>query len=579
MQIVNMGRPRIDKGWLLVVITVAIAYISVFAYVHVGHVVFRYVGNNYTITYIRYPELLQPFGSLFFDPPTIFPMITVNVRNLPNNRVGTVSIYLSAPTTNGFIDLGTYAINESLSKHSVSLLIDLSNYVEPAIELIKQLHNNPANSGPSVLAFITTIVNDSGRLYAVTDAITIPVILGLAEGSVVTVNVNFTPQIISQVHIINTTSKQDPSPPSTIQGSCTWIYPRPVKICTTWKETNTIANSSNAPLPILITYIGPSNVYPYSANYIDDIGMIVNIVVYTSSSSSFGFDMSLVVPTRSGKPFIEVPGPSYSWSVNSSYSQTQLAYDCGFYDSINIPNTPSSCYYSGGKYLTQLPAFGSNGGLMAISIYGTEYILNYTEYECSYLWGIISLGCQAINYSYLAWFAPNSVPNGQWAAGGFIDTNPAAQGTWLSKLVYTLFNSGAVKYVALSSQVGPSDTYTISTNNVYSSAGSSYGFAFGMPAIAICYLLGIGCPPQTEYLIIGVYAQSSSSMTPFYQFYSLISTTDTLPNTYFCYPGYYVYVQPLNNYYSAPMIIVEPNPAPSCLSHPIHLIRPINSTK
>ncbi|MGC8608148.1 MAG: hypothetical protein ACP5L5_11385, partial [Vulcanisaeta sp.] len=154
------------------IIAVATAYISVFIYVHTGHVIFRYVGNNYTVTYIRYPELPQPFGSLHFDPPTIFPiifpMITVNVRNLPNNRVGTVSIYLSAPTTSGFIDLGTYSINESLSKHSASLLINLSNYVEPAIELIKQLHNNPANSGPSVLAFITTIVNDSGKLYAVT---------------------------------------------------------------------------------------------------------------------------------------------------------------------------------------------------------------------------------------------------------------------------------------------------------------------------------------------------------------------------------------------------------------------------
>ncbi|MGC9153630.1 MAG: hypothetical protein ACP5GY_07860 [Vulcanisaeta sp.] len=138
--------------------------------------------------------------------------------------------------------------------------------------------------------------------------------------------------------------------------------------------------------------------------------MIVNIVVYTSSSSSFSFDMSLVVPTRSDKPFIEVPGPSYSWSASFSYSQTQLDYGCGFYDSINMPNYPSTCSYNGGQYSTQLPAFGSNGGLITISIYGTEYILNYTEYECSYLWGIISLGCQAINYSYSTWFAPNSAP-------------------------------------------------------------------------------------------------------------------------------------------------------------------------
>ncbi|WP_054856668.1 hypothetical protein [Vulcanisaeta sp. JCM 16159] len=471
-----------------------------------------------------------------------------------------------------------------MSRRSASIIINVSNYVKPAIELIRQLHSNPTNSGPSILAFITTIVNESGRLYAVTDVITIPVIPGLARGSVVTVDVNFTPQIISQLTISDqpqSTASQDPGPPSTISGSCTWFFP--FEVCTEWEETKVIAQSSDAPLPLVITYIGPSNQYPHSASYTYEVDESAEVAISTSTSSYIGFDMSLAVPTSSGEPFIEVPGPGYGWSTSTSSSTMLLNYQCFFHDSLTSNEPSSVCGYGNPTSSTtqqQLPDFGSNGGLMSINIYGTEYILNYTEYECTYYLGIAQLGCEAINYSYSAWFAPSTAGNGQWSAGGYIDTNPTAQSTWLSKLVYALASGNLLKYQPITSTYGPASFYRITSLTLVSS-GSSNEYAVGIPAAAICYLMGIDCPPQVDYLTVGIDLSSTSYVNAVY---NLVSSTEApSSNVYFCDPGYYelnenVYIQNLQGYYPVPMMIAEPNPAPFCLSQPIYFIRPINAT-
>lgn len=127
---------------------------------------------------------------LAFDQPGEYPSIQVNIMNAPKpypRANARFSVYAVGPAVNGFVDVGRYLSN------STSFSMNLGGYTEYADELDRYLGGmTPDDAGPSVTLFISSIGYYGGSPPGVsTGFVTIPIIPGLAEGSMIYLDVNF----------------------------------------------------------------------------------------------------------------------------------------------------------------------------------------------------------------------------------------------------------------------------------------------------------------------------------------------------------------------------------------------------
>ena len=540
---------RMRTKWLIITVLVVVtAYASLFTYAHIGRTVLRYSGPGYVVEYVRYPRLPWPLNILALSPPNTYPLINIAITNAPRpypHVNARFFIYATGPSVGGFVGIGHYL------SHSTSFVINVGNYTGYALELDSYLRMTPDMAGPSIMLFISTITNSSKGPSVVTEFVTVPIILKLARGSVISVIINYT-RVARAVLPINATgdaalSFQDPStqPPSTIPAGCVLINNGHDKgeECWYWQLNTVLLTRDNVPLPLAAQVIRQPEV-----KYVGQSDISVSIT-YTKVY----FVLSLAIPTDTGVN-VEMPGIGYVIRVPGN--QIPLDYTCEFLNPSLVRAVPY-CEYSGTNN-NVVPPNITNAGAYGIALIGYLEIANYTEYECigplgaPCTYGIVKL----VQWAVMTWFAAyNNTRVNELEAEPL---NPTVVMNYVQTL---LNNSRAVVTITF-----PSGALAISLSGVYNQANVSQPVALVDDVGAILKAMGVPLPQPLQqfsnYLITGLTFNTWTLL--------VIQTTITTENLIgacthspIAYGfNYQIYVSKLGSYYPASAPYVDFNVGP-----------------
>ncbi len=414
-------------------------------------------------------------------------------------------------------------------------------------------------AGPSIILFISTITNTSSGPSVITGFVAVPIIPGLAKGSVINVVVNYT-RVARTVLTVNAAGNstlffKDPStqPPNTISAGCVVISSGPYKNeeeCWYWQLNTVLFTQSNTPFPVVAQIIQSSEV-----NYIGESETRVNIELSQSTYTEAGFALTLAIPTSTGIN-VEAPGIGYMLQLPSgSSSYTLLNYEC-YFTNPSVPITPS-CTYSNTNYVVSAPSI-SGAGAYGFAVVGYLEIANYTEYECIGPLGDPCIGTvEPVQWAVMTWFAAyNNTSVNEFEA------EPLSP-TVMMNYVQTLLSNEAFNTVTF-----PSGTVSITIGDVDTQVSATPLFALAGDMGSILEAMGVSIPPELgqflNYLIVGIsfnaqtisYISSSVSITS----QPLTGACDGSPVVYEF--NYQVYVSNLSIYYPAPTLYADFNAGP-----------------
>ncbi|WP_069807159.1 hypothetical protein [Vulcanisaeta thermophila] len=401
----------------------------------------------------------------------------------------------------------------------------------------------PDVAGPSVILFISTVTNTSKGPVVDTGFVTIPIVPGLANGSVVNVVINYT-ALYKVETPINTTNPHSPNPQDPLKQApmgCLMIS-RGEWECWYWQLNTVLLTWNNTPFPVAAEIIGPSEV-----NYVYESEFIVTIELTQSTYTEAGFDLSLAIPTGTGVN-VEIPGAGFTIQFNQPY--ILLEYECVF-----IPLPASFCAYAGGPSMLS-PYHITGPGAYGVAIVGYLEIANYTEYECIGPVGNPCMGTtKPVQWVLTTWFAAyNNTEANKLEAEPL---NP----TVMMNYIQSLLNNGAFNTITF-----PGNTLYLSINSVGEEVNTTPFIVLAADLGTMLEAMGVPIPNALtlylNYLLVGIS-----------NIYSTASVTAG-PNTGACAHNpiayeleYQVNINSLNGHYLAPTLYADFNLSP-CITKP-----------
>ncbi len=461
------------KSYALIITLIAIAYITLQLY-------------EYTVRSLVYSSGVM---SVYYEPRLFGgTLLELGLEGFQ----GLVAVRLYAPTIDGFDIVGEgsgFGVVE----------VDVSDYVGEAWNLTRWLGWSPDRAGPSILALILVAEEDKGRglVNISTQAITIPLIPGKAEGKRLKVEVK--PDPLRLATIKAKPGIEVKSPPDRVGEICTY-YPGPGGgyECYYWELNQTLYEDRRG-IPMLMTGILEYN----DAMNIKEIINTIEINLYTMNAEYISFDLGLAITASLGSAefTLHTPGPGFTIYKTGDIQQDNLfSLDCTFYSSV-LSSRDSECKYMGVRWDIDVGEYS----YYAVVATGFRGDLAYSEYlfvHESCLAGFCER--EVLNTSHAVWAAPRSNSNGKIVPWQHVD-DYAFDGENISELASMI--RGHLQQGDLPTDSGG---YTmVSISHIIIDSSSSLGFAFGLPIGSLILLVAGNTLPNfawavLPFLVVGV---------------------------------------------------------------------------
>ena len=300
---------------------------------------------------------------------------------------------------------GFYLVGGADGRGSVSL--DITGYVNDVYNYTQTLGWDPDRAGPSLLALILVAEENKPQrlLNITTQAISIPIVPGMAKGSTVKVEVEYRPITLKSVKLKPGVEVKEP--PNRVGEICTY-YPGPGGgyECYYWELNQTLYQSAQG-VPVLAVSLGDSD-----GQLVYQVINSIKIDLIEANAPYFSVNMGFAIGIRgtgSGTlSQLSIPGPGFT--VYREYDATKdrlFDLDCIFINQY-LADLNSGCEYFNDS-LGDIPEFYGDSvvftgfvGDFALA----EYV--FVREEC------YSYGCDVEvmdNISVAAWMAPVADPD------------------------------------------------------------------------------------------------------------------------------------------------------------------------
>jgi hypothetical protein len=245
---------------------------------------------------------------------------------------------------------GGGVVKDYISASGGSASRSIARFVSEAARVTVDAGGNPSADGPSIIVFLSALVEEDGTLYALADIATVPIVPGKVKGKEVILEWRISP--IAKFKV-NTTTSQTQSysatksmdslqPPRRIDDRCVpdWWYTK----CYYWEFNTTIATFYNEIGHFMLTWLDS-----ISGDYVESVIHIANLQVPGGHNASVGILIPVGVQFKDGRLELVYPGTGFQYtSPKDTSSRLLLDVSCIYYNKKNrkLVSSTGVCYWS-----------------------------------------------------------------------------------------------------------------------------------------------------------------------------------------------------------------------------------------
>ena len=249
---------------------------------------------------------------------------------------------------------GEGVVKDYISASGGSASKSIARFVSEAVRVTVEAGGNPSVDGPSIIVFLSALVEEDGTLYALADIATVPIVPGKVKGKEVILEWRISP--IARFKV-NTTTSQTQSysapksidslqPPRRIDDRCVpdWWY----TACYYWEFNTTIATFYNERGHFMLTWLDSID-----GDYVDWVIHTAKLRILQGVNTYVGIAIPVGVQFNDGKHELVYPGIGFQHTLPKGASgRVLLDVSCLYYNKKLVSST-GVCYWrdaSGRQY-------------------------------------------------------------------------------------------------------------------------------------------------------------------------------------------------------------------------------------
>jgi len=220
---------------------------------------------------------------------------------------------------------GEGVVKDYISASGGSASRSIARFVSEAARVTVEAGGNPSVDGPSIIVFLSALVEEDGTLYALADIATVPIVPGKVKGKEVILEWRISP--IAKFKV-NTTTSQTQSysapksidslrPPGRIDDRCVpdWWY----TACYYWEFNTTIATFYNERGHFMLTWLDGID-----GDYVDQVTHDAMLKILKGYNIYVGIAIPVGVQFRDGKHELVYPGIGFQYTLPGGASERRL---------------------------------------------------------------------------------------------------------------------------------------------------------------------------------------------------------------------------------------------------------------
>jgi len=242
---------------------------------------------------------------------------------------------------------GGGVVEDYISASGGSASKSIARFVGEAARVTVEAGGNPSVDGPSIIVFLSALVEEDGTLYALADIATVPIVPGKVKGKEVILEWRISP--IAKFKVNTTTSQtqsySDPKsidslqPPRRIDDKCVpdWWYTK----CYYWEFNTTIATFYNERGHFMLTWLNSID-----GDYVDRVIHTAKLRILQGVNPYVGIAIPVGVQFNDGKHELVYPGIGFQHTLPKGASgRVLLDVSCIYYNKKLVSFT-GVCYWS-----------------------------------------------------------------------------------------------------------------------------------------------------------------------------------------------------------------------------------------
>jgi hypothetical protein len=242
---------------------------------------------------------------------------------------------------------GWGVVEDYISASGGSASKSIARFVSEAARVTVEAGGNPSVDGPSIIVFLSALVEEDGTLYALADIATVPIVPGKVKGKEVILEWRISP--IAKFEV-NTTTSQTQSysapksidslqPPRRIDDKCVpdWWYTK----CYYWEFNTTIATFYNERGHFMLTWLNSID-----GDYVDRVIHTAKLRILQGVNPYVGIAIPVGVQFKDGKHELVYPGIGFQHTLPKGASgRVLLDVSCIYYNK-KLVSFSGVCYWS-----------------------------------------------------------------------------------------------------------------------------------------------------------------------------------------------------------------------------------------
>lgn len=243
---------------------------------------------------------------------------------------------------------GWGVVEDYISASGGSASKSIARFVSEAARVTVEAGGNPSVDGPSIIVFLSALVEEDGTLYALADIATVPIVPGKVKGKEVILEWRISP--IAKFKV-NTTTSQTQSysapksmdslqPPRRIDDRCVpdWGY----TACYYWEFNTTIATFYNERGHFMLTWLDGID-----GDYVKQVTHDVILRILKGYNTYVGIAIPVGVQLKDGSLELVYPGIGFQYTLPGGASERRLLdVSCVYYNRKLVSFT-GSCSWKG----------------------------------------------------------------------------------------------------------------------------------------------------------------------------------------------------------------------------------------
>jgi hypothetical protein len=220
---------------------------------------------------------------------------------------------------------GEGVVKDYISASGGSASKSIARFVSEAARVTVEAGGDPSVDGPSIIVFLSALVEEDGTLYALADIATVPIVPGKVKGKEVILEWRISP--IAKFKV-NTTTSQTQSysapksidslrPPGRIDDRCVpnWWY----TACYYWEFNTTIATFYNERGHFMLTWLDSID-----GDYVDQVTHDAMLKILKGYNTYVGIAIPVGVQFKDGSLELVYPGIGFQYTLPGDASERRL---------------------------------------------------------------------------------------------------------------------------------------------------------------------------------------------------------------------------------------------------------------